>query len=289
MSLTLHMKAPGGTVIVSVDGKDTVEKLKARTAALAGLDPSLLSLVFEGQELEDSRSVTDYPFQDQSEVTVTISKKQAALNLLKELSWREPWTDTLATNMREEDATPAADRKFCSILDVMHKGGLCGNGDAMNRLLRNAAYWGFSECADLLLSRGVAGVDSDSATQATPLICACSEGRVECVRVLLAHKADPNKPDHTTGRTPLHIAVLQNNLLSMQLLLEHNALVDLRDGSKRTPLMCACSWDKEACVKLLLKHNADLNVKDGNGNTALYIAALGGAFDCEKLLLAHGK
>lgn len=95
----------------------------------------------------------------------------------------------------------------------------------------------------------------------TPLICACSNSRIECIKILLEHGACVNAQDEF-GITPLMLACFNNNIECVKILLEHKKIkITLPDMCGKTALDIAKSLNHTECVKLLLEHQQKLNNK----------------------------
>eukprot|EP01064_Diplonema_japonicum_P024029 TRINITY_DN3449_c0_g2_i3.p1 TRINITY_DN3449_c0_g2~~TRINITY_DN3449_c0_g2_i3.p1 ORF type:complete len:432 (+),score=92.58 TRINITY_DN3449_c0_g2_i3:60-1355(+) len=306
MTLTLHISTPGETINLEVDGSTTISKLKAETASLAGLDPLYITLFFEGEELVERKKVSDYPFEDQSEVTIETNKNKIAKDLLKTKGWREQaWaTQLLASN--------PVDKEFHSILDTIHEGGLQWNAADTSKLLNGAIDKNLPDTTRYLALLGrdskivneallravlrdnlacmsaLLPLIEESETRHTTHLCAAAtKGNDAAISILLEFNADPNsgKPGMPT---PLHLACQNKYDSCTRILLSSKADTSKQDADGMTPLHCAVKGSGGAvCAMLLVSNNADPNVKDKAGRTPVHYAAMSGSSSLE-VLLAHG-
>lgn len=122
-----------------------------------------------------------------------------------------------------------------------------------------------------LLEKG-AGVHSERADGATPLMLAAGNGEIEVIKALLVRKDSPNAAD-ADGGTPLIYAARTGKVEAVALLLQAGANVNQVDSRGRTPLMYAAENGHTACVDRLLAGKADSNVQDKAGATALTLTA----------------
>lgn len=91
------------------------------------------------------------------------------------------------------------------------------------------ALTGNRRLVDQLMKQGVlADWTDEQGLGDTPLIAACTTGRLDLVEVLLLHGADVNRPNGF-GSTPLHTASENGHLGIAFLLLEHGAHVTAKD------------------------------------------------------------
>lgn len=93
--------------------------------------------------------------------------------------------------------------------------------------IHRAAYWGYAEALQSLIS---GGDDPDLVDQhgERPLHKACRHGHHEAAETLLENGADPNAVN-SLGLTPLHWAVMRGMPGIVELLLEHGADWHVRD------------------------------------------------------------
>eukprot|EP01064_Diplonema_japonicum_P035125 TRINITY_DN7521_c0_g1_i1.p1 TRINITY_DN7521_c0_g1~~TRINITY_DN7521_c0_g1_i1.p1 ORF type:complete len:300 (+),score=63.91 TRINITY_DN7521_c0_g1_i1:2343-3242(+) len=281
MSLTLHVRLPSSKVLaVEVNGNDTVKVLKAKVASSAGLDVNLFLLIFDGSELganeaECEKEVCQYPFQDQSELLVTIDKRYVASQKMKELGWEEPWGQSFVEEVRgalgdmEEggaEELEECDARYAAALQVMYMTDMCEDRDSMNMVLAEAASEGLLRCVDILLEAGVSDVDApiDAHEGATALHLAVEANHMDVAHTLLAHNADPNKQD-SNGSTPMHVL----DAVTQRMLLSFGGKTDMQTKDGNTPLHLAVIENDKTCVQVLLSHNADRTLLNSRGRTPL--------------------
>eukprot|EP01064_Diplonema_japonicum_P020293 TRINITY_DN294_c5_g1_i1.p1 TRINITY_DN294_c5_g1~~TRINITY_DN294_c5_g1_i1.p1 ORF type:complete len:245 (+),score=72.87 TRINITY_DN294_c5_g1_i1:119-853(+) len=239
MSVALQVRLSAAeTVAVEVSGSDTIEVLKEKVASLTGLEAGCFMLIFEGEELKGR--VSEYPFEDQSAVVVGVSEKQKALMRLKEMGWGESDAQSLKEYLEVQqydghgEFTTLGDVKresidvLCTeVVKQMKAADLCKDRDVMGEVLAEAVYCGLSKLPDLLLTKGLADVDTQPQGWhgMTALHIAVSEELPHIAKLLLQHHADPNKRNNS-AKTPLQlVAMTPSGLASSlaQLLLDHNA------------------------------------------------------------------
>ena len=91
--------------------------------------------------------------------------------------------------------------------------------------LHCAAYGGFTECLNVLLSEGQASIDLQDSEGITALHWACSVGHMEAVQLLVAAGAGVNVMELDGERlTPLDYAIIGGHQEVVQLLIESGAL-----------------------------------------------------------------
>ncbi|KAL2485231.1 putative E3 ubiquitin-protein ligase XBAT31 [Abeliophyllum distichum] len=133
--------------------------------------------------------------------------------------------------------------------------------------LHYAAYYGYSDCLQLILSTahstpvahswGFARfVNIRDGSAATPLHLAALQGRPECVRILLSSGAlvcaiAGFGGYSYQGSTPLHLAARSGSLDCVRQLLARGADRLQRDSFGRIPFMVAMKYKHEACAALL--------------------------------------
>jgi len=174
--------------------------------------------------------------------------------------------------------------------------------------LHEAAYWGRTEIAKLLLSHG-ADVNAKDNFGWTPLHKAAEEGKTEITKVLLSHGADVNARDWK-GWTPLHWAAKHGNTEVAKILLSHGANPNAKTTKENwpfsagsIPLHMAAKEGRTEVAKLLLSHGAEVNAKTPKdasaktakgwgdipaGSTPLDIAKIKGNDEMVSLLRSHG-
>lgn len=91
--------------------------------------------------------------------------------------------------------------------------------------LHCAAYGGFTECLNVLLSEGHADINLQDAEGITALHWACSAGHLDAVQLLVSSGAGVNMMEVDFERlTPLDYAIIGGHQEVAQLLIEHGAL-----------------------------------------------------------------
>lgn len=115
--------------------------------------------------------------------------------------------------------------------------------------------------------------DAEIDNKISPLICACSLGRIDCVRLLLENDLiDPNLASEKCGFTPLGVACATANYEIMCLLIDHGADINKKTNFKQPPLVyCFTRLQEDTNIfenqllsmkmaEKLLENGADINV-----------------------------
>ena len=150
-----------------------------------------------------------------------------------------------------------------------------------------AAFCGFSELANWLITTHAEDVNAKCYRDRTPLHVASREGHVDAVRVLLDHGADVNSQDDSDWM-PLHFTSWAGNLEVVQLLLEHEATLNARSVADTTPILTASQSGHLEVVRLLGDRGADVNIQHSDGSTPFKAATQKGHHDVAELLLKYG-
>jgi ubiquitin len=66
----------GMTKTLEVDPSETIEQIKVKMEDIEGIPPKHQGLVFEGQELENSRTLADYNIQNDSLLRLTLKLQE---------------------------------------------------------------------------------------------------------------------------------------------------------------------------------------------------------------------
>ena len=126
--------------------------------------------------------------------------------------------------------------------------------------------------------------DAEIDSKISPLICACSLGRIDCVKLLLENDLiDVNLASDKCGFTPLGVACATANYEIMCLIIDHGADINKKTSYKQPPLVyCFTRLQEDTnifenqllCMKMaekLLENGADINVPidDEKGYTLL--------------------
>ncbi|EFO60784.1 Kinase, NEK [Giardia lamblia P15] len=140
-----------------------------------------------------------------------------------------------------------------------------------------AAWYGFSNCVELLIEYEAGLVDSEGTTA---LMLAAQQDNEKVVEQLLKFEAGLQ---NNQGRTAMMFAAQYNNSKCTSLLAQHEAGMRLTSGS--TALMIAAECGHSEIVQLLLRHEAGL--QKANGWTALMSATQHGHSHIIKTLAAR--
>ena len=136
-----------------------------------------------------------------------------------------------------------------------------------DRCLRIAVYSNSIEAVTLLLDNG-ADVNDAGPSLNTPLMCACSEGRLKLARLLLARGADVDAVDGV-GDTALLLVCDSGKVEILKMLLTKGADVNKADNEGNTPLIRAAQRGKYNRLAPLLEAGADVTVANNEGVTVL--------------------
>jgi ankyrin repeat protein len=118
----------------------------------------------------------------------------------------------------------------------------------------------------------------------SPLMIACSQGKLDFIELLLEHGANVNQVSDF-GHSALVRAVEGRNLEVVRLLLDSGADVQRFGGDA---VGAAAVLGRSDILKLLLEHQAQINTKSENGMTPLMLAAWDGDVESIRVLLAAG-
>ena len=120
--------------------------------------------------------------------------------------------------------------------------------------LDQAAYWGLSKAAGLLLEEGVNPAES-GIQGVSPLHEAAQNGHIDAVKTLVEHGTDVNKAD-ANGLTTLHWVALNGRQELAEYLIEHGGDVNARGESTGglTPRAIALLMGYDDMVSLLGAH-----------------------------------
>ena len=136
---------------------------------------------------------------------------------------------------------------------------------------------------DRLISLG-ANLNAVNDEDLTPLMCACSWGRVTGMKIaikLIKVGADVNYVRADDEMTALGFAACDSRPEVVKALLEHGAEVEGPPGTEQTPLMLAARDNNVEAIKLLIAAGADVNrpcqLPWAVGRTALWLAENEGA------------
>ena len=154
--------------------------------------------------------------------------------------------------------------------------------------LHIAADCGLPDHVYLLLSRGASLTACDK-EGCMAVHCAAKCGKPRLLTVLRQHNADLNVPMASCGVTPLMWACSKGKMTFCRGLLDAGVRVDFADPEGGlTALHGAAGHGHVDIVRMLLDANASANKPRKDGTTALYFAAAGGHLEVVKLLLQRG-
>ena len=208
----------------------------------------------------------------------------------------ENW-DTFSSYSRDCFGSPLYYAAFCGFYDVAEllitKQPEQVNARGGRNLfpLQAALYKGHLHVANLLHRHG-AVVDVQGQGAYTPLHAASFHGQVDIMRWLLDHGADANaRGDYQF--TPLSEAACRLHLEAVDVLLQSNADIDLQYSNGYTTLywvLSHCSSYKKFVdmVRRLLERGADPNICDDSRRTPLHEASSLGLLEAVQLLLSYG-
>jgi ankyrin repeat protein len=159
----------------------------------------------------------------------------------------------------------------------------------LGALLRDAAYWGRTPIAKLLLDRGA---NANAATPAgwTPLMAAARRGHADIAQMLLDHGANPkaretlesdyglpgNPPTVRKAVSALYVAAEAGHSDVVELLAAKGADAGELLPPGQTALIAAIRNGRSGAVRVLMQRGAKLETEDFNGNTPLLVAAAAG-------------
>jgi len=149
-------------------------------------------------------------------------------------------------------------------------------------VLHRAAYKGFDEAADLLLSSG-AKVDS-LYKGLTPLVLAGEYGRSHAVSQLLKAGADPNRRDSGGSVTLMWQVAGSCDVAAVRDMIDHGAKLEPQRGL----LIGAATNPDPGVMALLLDRGLNSDFGKKTGWPLLYYAVVGGNPPVVKILLQRG-
>ncbi|MCB1144700.1 MAG: ankyrin repeat domain-containing protein, partial [Leptospiraceae bacterium] len=109
-------------------------------------------------------------------------------------------------------------------------------------------------------------------SDATPLIIASGNGKIEIVKFLIQNNADVNSRS-TYGDSPLHYASINGHLEIVKILIQNNANINAKNNLDQTSLHASVKGGQLEIVKILIKSNVDYNFNKGK---SIYVSALEG-------------
>ncbi len=164
------------------------------------------------------------------------------------------------------------------LADGVDVNGLSSGGTA----LHTAATDGLIRAMDILIRAG-ADLDALDEMDLTPLMCACSAGKVKGSRAalrLIDAGAGVRHVRAADEMTALKFAADDCRPEVIQALIDHGAAVDGPDGTDQTALMLAARAGNVPALKVLAKNGADVSLRCrlpwAEGRTAEGLAELEG-------------
>ena len=132
------------------------------------------------------------------------------------------------------------------------------DAETLNTPLHWVAYYGATDIAELLLSRG-ANTEAQDRNGMTPLHDAVAFASPKIVTLLLGRGASVNAPN-TAGDTPLHLAAMFNETSAIaESLIEAGAVLDVKNEDEQTPLYCAADESRLETTALLFALRANID------------------------------
>ena len=128
--------------------------------------------------------------------------------------------------------------------------------------LATAAGQGLLRAVNFLLERG-ANINLPGANDMTPLMHACSSGKVKGSAValrLIEAQADVTYVRQSDEMTALKFAIHECKPEVIQALIDHGAEVDGPPGTRQTALMMAARANNVESLKVLVENGADINL-----------------------------
>ncbi|KAL6066502.1 BTB/POZ domain containing protein [Balamuthia mandrillaris] len=130
------------------------------------------------------------------------------------------------------------------------------------------------ECVKALLERGAATAQrfGGEETDDTPLHLAAFFGYEDIVQLLVSDKQLRTSWASSVGETPLHKAASRGHTEIARILLQNDAEINAKDAMGCTPLHRACSFGHIDMAGLLLEQGADVNSRNNVGITPFFKA-----------------
>ncbi|KAF8263981.1 hypothetical protein EI94DRAFT_535867 [Lactarius quietus] len=134
-----------------------------------------------------------------------------------------------------------------------------------------AAFCGFYELAERLITKHPEQVNAVGGRILSPLLAALSRGHYHVADLLYRHGAAVDV-QYTDKDTPLHVSSTSGKVDIMRWLLAHDADASACNSCARwTPLHNAAFYMHLDAVQVLLEYNADVNSRNSLGGTPLYV------------------
>lgn len=163
--------------------------------------------------------------------------------------------------------------------------------DKNSRLVLHwAAVMGKERLVKLLLDIGVANIDDEDDSGATPLLLATLKGSITICLLLLDNEANVNH-QNKNGHNAVKYAGSKNHKDVLQLLLERGGDPNARDNIGDTALHRVASMEHTECLRMILDNTVvpvQINAQNSQGNTALHLACENVDTSCAILLIDRG-
>ena len=127
-------------------------------------------------------------------------------------------------------------------------------------------------------------IDLPGQNKTTPLIYACSFGKLQIAEYLISKGANMNAQD-CDGCTPFHAAAFCGLLpIVKKFVEERNENVDTLNFNGMTPLILACIANRYSVAEYLISKGANVNIMDNYGRTPFLITCRQGSLELFELL-----
>ncbi len=182
-----------------------------------------------------------------------------------------------------------------SVAPIGGSPGFAPSALPQDQSLATAVSKGDTTALKALLAKGVAA-DTPTTHGLTPLMMACSRGRLDMTQLLLDKSADVNArmPDdigdgpESGGFTALFFAASKDRVEVMRLLLKRGARVDAKSSDGDTALGWAAAFNHPAAAELRVRNGAKPDVLTKDGISPLLMASSKGFDGVVKVLLKAG-
>ena len=282
MEITVRFPATDEILMFEVGCDDLTKTLKDKIVEERGLvSTKCITLLFEGCELHDEKTVLSYGIVHDSELTADFSKVGMAETKLKNLGI-EPTVRSFICRIKNKKTFSTVPALIFAIPDL----NVCDDLKyPITESVKRGAFW----ITKLLVDEGVE-VNMPPNRVLQPLYSAALQSRyVKLTKLLLDAGADPN--GLSVGYlTPLMAGCsAKYNLKTVELLIQSGATADAVSSDGQTALMKAirCSEDN---AKYLIENVQNLKVNNINtvGQSALSLAIAGKLNELVRSLLEIG-
>eukprot|EP01064_Diplonema_japonicum_P038733 TRINITY_DN9487_c2_g1_i1.p1 TRINITY_DN9487_c2_g1~~TRINITY_DN9487_c2_g1_i1.p1 ORF type:complete len:246 (+),score=37.95 TRINITY_DN9487_c2_g1_i1:42-779(+) len=233
----------GKELTIPARGDLSISDLKAEISLECNLPADSFVLSRNNEQLEEEKTVADYPLRNRDSVHVEMNRVETAAEFKELLK--------MITKGEEEDLCVEAIEALEDLL--------CGQVETKDvEVLIACVDHGYAHCAKALIESNISDVNGTVKwpwITLTPLRQAASRHHLEIAHLLLDNGADPD------CGFPLHKAACAGDASMVNLLLSHGASVNLKDTYDRTPLSCA--WSNGIIQHILKEHGAVASKKGG--------------------------